>query len=216
MAAIEQLGDDQSFVTSGAFNHDQAGAWRRQLEEQFVDAAPIVANGADLGVGGQREIERGLGDIDSNRAESVHESIPSLRMRTRVSRWTLSVRAAVRVQFMGLAAIPLGYGVRVSEGKTIYGQPLVLGGTHSGTSPVQVVSLAIIADLASGVGVHFGHVVLPWRNFRRRGTGCSATSRWRSPALRSPFHGGSHAQFWLRFLLLRMNIQGSGASSPAV
>jgi hypothetical protein len=43
---------------------------------------------------------------------------------------------------MGLAAISLGCGVQASEGRTIYGQPLVPGGTRPGKSPVQVVSVA--------------------------------------------------------------------------
>jgi len=78
---------------------------------------------------------------------------------------------------MGLAAISLGCGVQASEGRTIYGQPLVPGGTRPGKSPVQVVSVANDECFARGGSLRLIQRSFLWSGFRRRGTACSAPSR---------------------------------------
>jgi hypothetical protein len=107
-----------------------------------------------------------------------------LRIRTRAGLRHNSVRAAVRVRFKRLAAITLGHGVRVSEGSSISGQPLVLGSNVPRTSPLHFGIFVLDRWLASGRCPHLAA--------RRRETARSAPARWRSPPLRRPSHGGDN------------------------
>ena len=132
-------------------------------------------------------------------------------MRTRGRILRDSVRAAVRVRFKRLGAITLGFGVFISEGKSIYAQPLVLGNVPS-------TSLAPCGSLFKCVRYASPHLVLLLA--ARRGTACSAPARWRSPTLRRPSHGTGIPRFRgsnrISGNLRYRNIQGQSETASAV
>ena len=124
---VEQGTRHGAFVSPGGFQHDGGLLRWRQRLEQLGKPRLVVGHLLDLQrrLGGRTDIQRILGNIQTyphiDRI-GIHERIPSLRIRARVTKGT--ALAAVRAEVQKPTAIPLGSGVRRTKGCTIYGRSL--------------------------------------------------------------------------------------------
>jgi len=118
---IEQVGDELSLITACGFQNDAAGSWVREQLFKLPMTGGVIRQSVFLTGGKEVEVERGLGDVDSDPSEvrAIHGGVPFLPMRARGRLWGLAAPATVRVRFQRPAAIQLCDGVVSTETRSI-------------------------------------------------------------------------------------------------
>ena len=121
VAGIEEVGYDFALVAAGGFEDDETGGRiGEQLTELLVSCFG-VGQVVGLPGGEEVEIERGLGDVDSDRnlVRAIHGEFPFLPMRARAAFGAATAQATVRVCFQRPATIQLRDGVVSTEARSI-------------------------------------------------------------------------------------------------
>jgi hypothetical protein len=113
MSLVEQVGNELSLIAAGGFENDAAGGWVGEQLFKLPMTCGVVRQRVFLTGGKEVEVERGLGDVDSNPSEvrAIHGSVPFLPMRARGRLGGLAAPATVRVRFQRPATIQLCDGV---------------------------------------------------------------------------------------------------------
>ena len=121
VAGVGEVGDDFALVAASGFEDDETGSRVREQIAKLLMTACGVGQTVRLSRGEEMEIERGLGDVDSDRnlVRAIHGDIPFLPMRARASFGDATAQATVRASIQRPAAIQLRDGVVSTEARSI-------------------------------------------------------------------------------------------------